>query len=193
MNCDAGNDDITILNPLLGLLCVRKYDKTGVQFVQTLPISATSPQSTRTILITGESVECGDHDFSFENLTLSATLQINLTKNPVESIFSVREYDNRQIYVSVHNYMMDFSNGIKHVANFYRIMRGEAEMATLGIVTGGVRPTPYFVLLGCYGGPDYNLGRLANQISIFVLFLVGNMDKLVAERVFPGISYLNTS
>ena len=41
MNCDAVNDDVTIIDTLLGLLCVGQYDKTGVQVGRTSPISAT--------------------------------------------------------------------------------------------------------------------------------------------------------
>ena len=82
MNLDAGNDDIAILNPLLSLLCVGKYENTGVKVVWDLPIYATAQNSTQAIVITCESVECGEHDFSSENITPSATLCMNLTETP---------------------------------------------------------------------------------------------------------------
>ena len=51
---------------------------------------------------------------------------------------------------------------------------------------------PNFALVEYDGVPDQNIVHLANQISLFELFLVGNMDKLVAASVCPGLSYLNT-
>ena len=46
MNCDAVNDDVTVIDPLLGLLSVGQDEKTGVQVVWTFPISATAENST---------------------------------------------------------------------------------------------------------------------------------------------------
>ena len=66
-------------------------------------------------------------------------------------------------------------------------------MATLGLIEGRGRPAPYLVLVECDGGPYQNLGHLANQISLFVLLFVGNMDKLIETRSCPGLSYLNTT
>ena len=51
---------------------------------------------------------------------------------------------------------------------------------------------PNFALVEYDGVPDQNIVHLANQIYMFGLFLVGNMDKLVATRVCTGLSYLNT-
>ena len=82
MNCNAGNDDVTILNLFIGLMFVVQYDKAGIQVVRKFLISETECQSTRSILLTGESVEYGDHDFSSENLNPSATLRMNLTETP---------------------------------------------------------------------------------------------------------------
>ena len=93
----------------------------------------------------------------------------------------------------VHDATMDHSTGLKHVKNLYRIMRDKAKMATLGLIAGGGQPTPYFVLVECDEGPDHNLCHLANQISLFALFLVGNMDMFLATRDCPGLSYLNTA
>ena len=118
---------------------------------------------------------------------------MNLTETPGEYLFSGGEYGNGQIYVSVHDATMYRSIGLKHVANFCIIVRDKAEMATLGLIAGGVQPNPYFAIVECDGGPDQNLGHLSNQISIFALFLVGNMYKLVAISSFPGLSDMNTS
>ena len=94
MNCDARNDHVTILDPLLGILCVGKYDKTSVQVGCTLPISATARQTTQATILNGESVGCGDHELSSEKLTKSATLWMNLMETLVESLFRDSEDGN---------------------------------------------------------------------------------------------------
>ena len=45
----------------------------------------------------------------------------------------------------------------------------------------------------CDVGPEHNLGHLANDISLFVLFVVVNTEKLVATRGCPGLFYLKTT
>ena len=94
MNCDARNDHVTILDPLLGILCVGKYDKTSVQVGCTLPISAIARQTTQATILNGESVGCGDHELSSEKLTKSATLWMNLMETLVESLFRDSEDGN---------------------------------------------------------------------------------------------------
>ena len=66
-------------------------------------------------------------------------------------------------------------------------------MATIGLIAGVGRPTPYLFIVECDGGPNHNVYHLANQISLFALLLVVNMDKLVSTRSFPGLYYLNTA
>ena len=66
-------------------------------------------------------------------------------------------------------------------------------MATIGLIAGGGRPTPYLFIVECDGGPNHNVYHLANQISLFVLLPVGNMDKLVETLSCPGLSYLNNA
>lgn len=51
---------------------------------------------------------------------------------------------------------------------------------------------PYVALLETDGGPDHNLKFLHNILSLLALFKLGKMDKLVAVRGCPGLSYLNT-
>ena len=53
-------------------------------------------------------------------------------------------------------------------------------------------PDLYNILIECDGGPDHNLTIVSNQVSIFGLFLVGNMDKIISICGFPALSYLNT-
>ena len=117
INSDKGNDDLTILDPLQSILGVGQDYKTGVQVGRTFPIYETERHSNRAIVLTGESVGCGEHDSSSENITPSATLQMNLTEMLGESLFSGGKYGNGQIYVSVNDDTMDRSTGIKHVAN----------------------------------------------------------------------------
>ena len=65
-------------------------------------------------------------------------------------------------------------------------------MATLGLIASGGGPTSYRIIVEYDGRPDHNFRKIANQISMFVLLLVGIKDKLVATRGCPGLSYLNT-
>ena len=155
-------------------------------------ISSTAQHSTRAIVLTSDSVECRDHDFSSEKITPSATLPMNLTET-LGYVFCEGEYGNGRIYVSVNDATMDCSTIIKHVTNLYLIMRYGLEMATLVLIAGGGRTTPYFVIVDCGGGPEHNLEHLTNQIYMFALSLVRNMDKLVATCGCPGLSYLNNS
>ena len=113
---------------------------------------------------------------------------MNLTEMSGESIFSGGEDGNGRIYMSFHDATMDHSTGIKHVANIYRIIRDKADLATLGLIAGGGQPNNYLVTVECDGVPDHNLGH-ANQISMFALFLVVNMDNLVATCGCLGLSY----
>ena len=193
MNSDDDDDHNTVLDPLHALLVVGQDDKTGIPVGRTLPIASTSRQRARGIVPEGTNVVAADHDFSCEKLTPSVTLRMNLTETPGESLFSGGKDGNGKIYVSLHDATMDHSTGFKHVANLYRIMRDEAEKATQGLFGGEAKPTPYYVLVECDGGPDHNLRHVGNQVSLFSLFLVGNMDKLVATRGCPGLSYLNSA
>ena len=72
-------------------------------------------------------------------------------------------------------------------------MRDEAEMANIGLIAGEGQQTTYLVIVECDGGSNHKLYHLSNHISLFVLLLVVNMDKLVSTRSFPGLYYLNTS
>ena len=53
-------------------------------------------------------------------------------------------------------------------------------------------PDLYNILIECDSGLDHNLTILSNQVAIFGLFLVGNMDKIISICGFPALSYLNT-
>ena len=78
---------------------------------------------------------------------------------------------------------------MKHAAHFNAFLLGLANEQR----ADSTKPLPYLVLIECDGGPDHNLTFLFNQLALFGLFLVGNMDKLNATRGTPGLSYLNTT
>ena len=63
--------------------------------------------------------------------------------------------------------------------------------AVEGLSLENLKALAYLVLIECDGGPDHNLTFLSNQLALFGLFLIGNMDKLVAVCGCPGHSYLN--
>ena len=52
---------------------------------------------------------------------------------------------------------------------------------------------PYTLLIYCDGRPDHNMNFVSSQVSLFGLFLVQNIDKIIFIRGFPCLSHLNTS
>ena len=51
----------------------------------------------------------------------------------------------------------------------------------------------YLVGLEIDGGSDHNHKHVRNQLALFGLFILRNMDKLNVTRGYPGLSFLNTS
>ena len=51
----------------------------------------------------------------------------------------------------------------------------------------------YLVSLETDGGGDHKPRHIRNQLALFGLFLLGNMDKLNVARVCPGVYFLNIS
>ena len=50
---------------------------------------------------------------------------------------------------------------------------------------------PYVVFLETDGGPDHNIKHWRNVVSLFAIFLVGNMDKFCVGCGCPRHFYLN--
>ena len=51
---------------------------------------------------------------------------------------------------------------------------------------------PYELLIKTDDGPDHDPRTLHNMMAILSLFLVSGVDKIIAIRCCPGLSYLNT-
>ena len=51
----------------------------------------------------------------------------------------------------------------------------------------------YLVGLETHGGGNHNYKHVRNKISLFGLFILGNMDKLNVACGYPGISFPNIS
>ena len=78
---------------------------------------------------------------------------------------------------------------MKHAAHFNSFL---LRLATEQWASN-TKPLAHLVLMECDGGADHNLTFLFNQLVLFCLFLVGNMDKINATRGTPGLSYLNVA
>ena len=93
----------------------------------------------------------------------------------------------------IHNATLQPSTGIHHTMCVYELMIYDSRAADVNedldfkgkneeYRTDGVNAfltEPYIVLLELDGGLDHNLTFVSNRVSLFVLFLVGNMDKLI--------------
>ena len=88
--------------------------------------------------------------------------------------------------MSVHNTTFDPLTGMKHAANLLRVMR-------TSIGTNESLCPFYLFFLEIYGGVNHNHKHVRNQIALFSLFLIGNMDDLNMTRGYPSIYLLNTS
>ena len=109
----------------------------------------------------------------------SVTLRMNRSANPGESLYGGGEDGNGRVYVSMHDAILDKSDGYKHAANLYRHLQYEAnEGRSANEIDDQIKPSPYFVLVETDGGADHNHTHLANQLAVLGLFLVGNMDKI---------------
>ena len=53
--------------------------------------------------------------------------------------------------------------------------------------------TFYLVGLETDGGGNHNHKHVRNQLALFGLFLLGDMEKLNVTRSLPGIYFLNTA
>ena len=102
------------------------------------------------------------------------------------SIYSGGEEVGGCVHVSVHDTTFDPSTGIKHATNLLCVI-------STSIGTNESSFPFYLVSLYTDGGGDHKPRHIRNQLALFGLFLLGNMDKLNVARVCPGIYFLNIS
>ena len=88
--------------------------------------------------------------------------------------------------MSVHVATFDPPTGTNHATKLFCVMR-------TSIGTNESSCTLYLVGLETDGGGNNYHKHVQNQIALFSLFILGNMDKLKVTRVCPGVSFLNTS
>ena len=88
--------------------------------------------------------------------------------------------------MSVHDDTFDPSTGIKHAVNLLCLMRT--------IIGTNEPPCPsYLVVPDTNGGGDHNHKHVRNQISLFSLFILGNMENRNVTCGCPGFYFPNTS
>ena len=144
-------------------------------------ISATSHQPIRTIVVEGQALIASLHDFDKDNLIPSVTHHMNIKSDARYSVYGGSEEGGGCVYVCVHNTTFEPSTGIKHATNLLRVMR-----TSIG-TNESSRPF-YLVGLDTDGGGDHNHKHVQNQLALFDLVLLGNMDKLNMTRGYPVIS-----
>ena len=111
---------------------------------------------------------------------------MNITSDAGDSICIVDKEEVGCVYVSVHYTTFDPSTGINNSANLLRVMRTR-------IGTNESSCPFHLVGLKTDGGGDHNYKHVQNQLALFVLFLLGNTDKLNMTHGCPGIYFLNTA
>ena len=103
---------------------------------------------------------------------------MNKSTEPGDSLYSGGPDGTGQTCVALHSTILGPSDGMKHAAHFIKFLVEKASEKSF---------LPYLVLIECDGGPDHNLTFLINQIALVGVFLLGEMDKLVATRGCPGL------
>ena len=97
-------------------------DKTSIQIGDDVPLKAVSRQSNRAIVGTGSEVVAGDHNFSAHKITPSVIHFMNQSSNPADSLYSGGSEGTGRTYVSLHDAILDPSNGWKHAAHFAKLI-----------------------------------------------------------------------
>ena len=193
---DEDDDDMKApcLKPTQAMSYNGCDDKAGVPVGRTIPISASARQSNRVLMEPGQTPQASDHDFLSKRGTVSGIHRMNISNNPGDSLYSGGPDGHGRGYVTTHNATLDPSSGLKHIAHFYQYMLHVArEQSAVEDIEQLRKELPYVVLIETDGGPDHNLTFLKNILSLFGLFLVGNMDKLTATRCCSGLSFMNVA
>ena len=149
-------------------------------------------------------VMADDHDWSILKAAASVTFTLNIGEDPGESLFSGGENGQGEITVSLHDSIFNPSTSRHHAVLMLGCLREKVQLVAENTtyvdnaaeITEEVvnKCMPYMVFLETSGGPDHNIKHWRNVLSLFTIFLVGNInkDKLCAAYGCPGHSYLNT-
>ena len=116
-------------------------------------------------------------------------------------MFSGGEFGHGEISVAIHEAIFHPSDSRYHAASMLDYLRSKAKIIASDdykefdeeINKDIIRNyMPYVTLLETDGGPDHNLKFLHNILSLLSLFILSGVDKQIAVRGCPGLSYLNT-
>ena len=138
------------------------------------------------IVSEGQAPRSSDYNFNTEHLIPSLTHRMNITSNAGDYFYIGSEEGGGYVYLYVHNATFDLSIGIKHATNLLPMM-------STNIGTNESSYKFYFVGLDIDGVSNHNHKHARNQITLFSLFILGNMDKLNVRHERPGLSFLNTA
>ena len=185
---NAGEVNIPCEAPTAAVIMCGCDDKSNIAVGSTVPLEATPRQSNRAILPQDTTLEACDHNFEgIHKINPTVIHHMNQSTNPGDSLYSGGPHGTGRAFVSLHDSLLDPSDGMKHSAHMLSFLKILARERS----ANNVKSLAYRVLLECDGGPDHNLTHLHNQLALVGLFLEGNMDKLDATRGTPGLSYLN--
>lgn len=81
-----------------------------------------------------------------------------------------------QVYVGLKDSVWQPSSGLRHSAELYNTLRASVAEKTV-------------LLLYTDGGTDHNVTFVANQLPIIALFLLLDLDKVIALRTAPDHSW----
>ena len=92
-------------------------DKTGISIAQDTPTSATAHESGQVLVREGDTNQAADHNWGCDKLTPSVRLQMNIGKDPAESLFSGGPQGNGKISVALHDAVFESSDFFTHNAS----------------------------------------------------------------------------
>ncbi len=189
--------------PMLDPIHAGVNGKTSVPVGLHVPIASVQNQLVRPLVASGTKIEAADHSLYCEKLIPSVIQSMNKFPNPGDSLFSGGVNGNGRTFISIHDaalylssvelimfilfftdeqimlmYEVPCSNsGYKHATHFVEF----AHHLAYG------RPLPHGILIEDDDRPDHNLTHLANQLSLFDMFLSFDINVLRVVKGCPGL------
>lgn len=144
--------------------------------------------------------KAADHDWSKANIIPSVTLLGNIPDEIEGSFYSGGPDGTGEIHVTLRDATFDPSNVFDHCAQLYTILLNQekSKLDDDSVVNSEEQTelerltSLQVLLLQTDGGPDHNLSFLRTKMALVALFVVLDVDHLVALRGAPHGSYLNT-
>ena len=111
---------------------------------------------------------------------------MSITSDKGNSLYSGSKEGVGCVYVSVHDTTLNPSTCINNAAKLLCVM-------STSMGTNESACPFYLVGLDTYGGGNHSHNHVQNQLTLFSVFLLGNMYKLNVTYRCPGLSFLKIS